>query len=122
MADSEKRAMQLGTDFQRHEVSSAYVDDRFDSTSSRFVVSFIVGFGESVGSAHEAARAALELTREPGCLETRWFVFDRATGTMHELDQKDFDDAGDDAARAEGGGGDAAGLHDDDDCSLQESH
>jgi hypothetical protein len=70
-----------------HETHSIYVGDR-----ERFVVSLIVGYtDDEVDSPLAAARAALELTTDGGADGTKWFVYDRASETMRELEQCEFD-------------------------------
>lgn len=77
------------TKFTLDELNSIYCDDK-----NRFVVSLIVGYGgdeaDGVGSAREAAFAALELTSDSGWDDTLWYVFDRQTGTMHSFTQDQF--------------------------------
>ena len=64
-----------------------------DSHTSRFVVSLIAGYGadDDVHTPEAAATACLELTRDEGAAGTHWYVFDRITGTMHVLAQREFD-------------------------------
>lgn len=82
--------MRTGERFTRKEVGSIYVDE-----NERFVVSFIVGYGghdDGVETAKSAAHWALELTRDEGCSDTKWFVYDREMGVMHEFEQADFEE------------------------------
>lgn len=80
------------------ELDSIYAD-----ADDRFIVSLIVGYTEEDLAAgeydnndgtitpQEAAKWALELTRDEGATGTHWFVFDRKTGRMHTLEQSEFD-------------------------------
>jgi hypothetical protein len=72
-----------------HETATIYVADH-----ERYVVSLVVGYSHSsdeVESPLGAARAALELTTEPGCDSTNWFVYDRETERMHLFEQRDLE-------------------------------
>jgi hypothetical protein len=68
----------------------------------RYVVSLILTYNDSppadvaagleeIHSPEGAAAAALELTRDAGSRGTIWHVFDRLTGQMHPIAQRDFD-------------------------------
>jgi hypothetical protein len=62
----------------------------------RYVVTLVVGYdpdttGGMVTEPAEAARAALELTRDAQARSTVWHVFDRNTGHLHRLEQGEFD-------------------------------
>ncbi len=59
----------------------------------RFVVSFIVGIRAAVATTpEEAAAQALDLTRDEGAYGTHFYVFDRKTRTLHQLEQHEFDE------------------------------
>lgn len=87
-------------EFSLAEVDTIYVHDE-----DRFIVSLIVGYSEedlgyrlvpgddpeSLATPKEAARWALDLTRDEGATGTHWFVFDRKTGRMYVFEQIDFD-------------------------------
>lgn len=90
-----------GNAFHRDEVDSIYV-----YRTERYVVSLIVGYsdedlraedpGRWVGlsseeQAREAARWALELTRDDGANGTHWFVYDREEKVMRMFEQDEFD-------------------------------
>ena len=64
-----------------------------DPRTSRCVVSLIAGYGEDDGveTPEAAAAACLDLARDEGAAGTHWYVFDRITGTMHVLEQGEFD-------------------------------
>jgi len=75
-------------------------DTIYANRDDRFIVSLIVGYttedltgedGAGEPSHRDAARWALDLTRDDGANGTHWFVFDRLTGTMHVLEQDEFD-------------------------------
>lgn len=69
------------------EIGNTYVQD-----DERYVVSLIVGYHEDdAGSVQEAAQAALALTRGEGSDGTHWYVYDRATGVLHLLEQRAFE-------------------------------
>lgn len=76
-----------GDEFARHEVSSIYT-----LRGSRFVVSLIIGYGRDVQTPEEAARAALDATRDMGADGTTWAVFDRATQKLSLHRQCEFAD------------------------------
>ncbi len=76
-----------GSSFRRHEVSSIYV-----GPDDRYIVSLLVGYAsEDVRTPKEAARAALDLTRDCGAADTHWFVYDRVTQLTHMFEQSAFD-------------------------------
>lgn len=75
-------------------VAEPYVDGT--DLVERFVVTLVVGYdqettGGMVTEPTEAARAALELTRDVQARSTVWHVFDRHTGQLHRLEQSEFD-------------------------------
>jgi hypothetical protein len=78
--------------FTREEVGSIYVDE-----NERFVVSLIVGYSEDALSstgrvtAKTAALAAVELTRDEGSSDTKWFVYDRKRRVGRFYEQGEFD-------------------------------
>lgn len=80
--------------FRRDEIDTIYVDDK-----DRYIVSLIVGYEDGEGGSNgagckslaDAARWALELTRDGGCDGTHWFVYDRATGEHEFFEQDQFD-------------------------------
>ena len=67
------------------EIGNTYVGEK-----DRFVVSLVVGYSEDDGvkTPEEALAWALELTRDGGSWDTNWYVFDRKTGALHMLEQK----------------------------------
>ena len=72
-----------------HEIKTIYVGPK-----DRFVVSLIVGYTEhdgGVATPKEAARAALQLTRDEGSSGTYWHVFDRKTSHSHNFEQGEFE-------------------------------
>jgi hypothetical protein len=75
-------------DFSEDEVDSIYTDPR-----DRFIVSFIVGYGEmdEITTLKEAAEAALNLTTDAYSDGTVWFVYDRQTETLRQFTQRQFD-------------------------------
>lgn len=78
------------------ELNTIYLDDK-----DRYVVSLIVGYTDEdlqpwieegdLAPEQAAALGALDLTRDEGAYGTNWFVYDRLTGKMHNLEQRDFD-------------------------------
>lgn len=64
-----------------------------DDINQRYVVTLAMSYGlpDGVSTPKEAAAAALALTRDEGCAETVWFVFDRQTGEHHCFDQGEFE-------------------------------
>jgi len=82
-----------GARFSRNEVDSIYVD-----AEERFVVSFITSYGgvDGIKTAQSAGHWALELTRDEGCPDTKWFVYDRVTHVMHEFNQSEIEEDEDD--------------------------
>ncbi len=77
-----------GDNFTREEVSSIYVEP-----TERYVVSLIVSYNHdtNIGSPKDAAYYALQLTKDGDQSSTNWFVYDRQTKTMHQLEQGDFE-------------------------------
>lgn len=75
------------------EIKSIYTDDK-----DRFIVALVVGYKpeDGITTPEEAARAALDLTRDEGAGGTQWYVLDRKTGQGCWLEQKTFDDEADD--------------------------
>jgi hypothetical protein len=87
------------------------IDSIYAHAEDRFIVSLIVGYteedlfseqdaangGENTATPREAARWALDLTRDEGASGTYWFVFDRKTGKMHTFEQHEFDPEMEDA-------------------------
>lgn len=76
-----------------HELGNTYLGDE-----DRFVVSLIVGYserdmndGEHPLTPEAAAALALDLTTDGSCGETHWYVYDRKTGILHQLEQRAFD-------------------------------
>lgn len=62
--------------------------------ADRFVVSLVVSYNPDADGVHtpqEAARAALDLTKDSGAAGTHWVVYDRLTERSHLLQQDDFD-------------------------------
>lgn len=59
--------------------------------SDRYVVSLVYGCSDAA-SPVEAARRALNLTRDDQSFETRWHVFDRETGLSIEFEQHELDE------------------------------
>jgi len=81
-----------GARFSRNEVGSIYVD-----AEDQFVVSFITSYGgeashDGVKTAKSAGHWALELTRDEGCPDTKWFVYDRVARVMHEFNQSEIEE------------------------------
>lgn len=68
-----------------HEIGNTYV-----SKSDRWVVSLVVGYSEQDGirCPEDALVHALDLTRDGGSWDTHWYVFDRKTGEMYLLEQR----------------------------------
>lgn len=76
-----------------------------DGEGDRYVVSLIVGYAdEDIGTSEttvpriveanmkEAAKAALDLTRDEGQSDTFWHVYDRKTKKGRFFEQGEFDD------------------------------
>lgn len=76
------------------ELGNTYV-----SRGNRFVVSLLVGYGgdedPNITDAETAAAAALALTRDEGSYGTQWYVFDRETGVLHMIEQRDIEEKAD---------------------------
>lgn len=66
------------------------IDTIYVNKKDRFIVSLVVGYN-NVRTAKEAARAALELTKDEACSGTNWYVFDRKMkiGCFFEQDEID---------------------------------
>jgi hypothetical protein len=78
-------------------IESHEIDSIYTGSLDRYVVSFIVSYGEEdfdqsrfENSPLGAAQAALELTRDDGASDTIWFVYDRETEMMHQFTQGEF--------------------------------
>lgn len=68
------------------EIDSIYVE-----STDRFVVSLIASYDDTdVKTPHQAAKAALDLMLDEGSGGTLWYVYDRQTGVMTQLEQGDF--------------------------------
>ncbi len=77
-----------------HAVALGEIDTIYVDPEERFVVSLVASYdpaSSGVQTAEDAARAALGMTRDEGASGTTWHVYDRQTGLMHVLRQKDFD-------------------------------
>ena len=77
-----------------HAVALGEIDTIYVDPEERFVVSLIVSYDlqtDGIDTIEAAAQAALEMTRDEGADGTVWHVYDRHTGLMHVLRQKDFD-------------------------------
>lgn len=76
--------------FEAKEILNTYC-----GRGNRFVVSLLVGYagyeGDEIDTPEAAAAAALDLTRDGSSGDTHWGVFDRQTGVLHLLEQKDFE-------------------------------
>lgn len=60
----------------------------------RFVAALVASYDpdrDDVETAQDAARWALDLTRDGGADGTHWWVFDRSTGTGQVVEQDTFD-------------------------------
>lgn len=89
-----------------HAVALGEIDTIYVEPEERFVVSLIVRYDPAtsgVQTAEDAARAALGMTRDESASGTTWHVYDRHTGRMHVLRQKDFDPEFDSVVLAGGG-------------------
>lgn len=79
----------MADEFGRQEVSSIYDDEE-----DRWIVSLVVGYEperDKVETIEQAAKAALELTRDGGQEGTYWYVYDRDTGRGKFFEQSEFD-------------------------------
>lgn len=87
---SQPRAFHLG------ELSNTYCDPQ-----DRFVVSLIVSYDparDGVATPEQAVGAALRLVMDPDGFQTHWYVYDRATHTLHLIEQANAEDPeGDDS-------------------------
>ena len=77
-------------EFQLAELGSTYAD-----ADDRFVVSLIVGYGEKddVSTPQQAVGAALGLTTDDDSPDTQWYCFDRKTGILRMIEQREAQEA-----------------------------
>jgi hypothetical protein len=69
--------------FTLDELGNTYAE-----SGDRYVVSFIVSYGETdIASPEEAVARALDLTRDHDSRNTHWYVYDRKTRTLHWIKQ-----------------------------------
>ncbi len=90
-----------------HAVALGEIDTVYVDPEERYVVSLVVSCDpmgrHRAETPEDAARYALDMTRDDNAAGTTWHVHDRRTGLMHVLRQKDFDPEFDSAALAGGG-------------------
>lgn len=71
-------------------------DHIYDEPGERWLVELRVSYPERldgfVFTFQEAAKAALELTRDEGSADTIWVVTDRLTGEVRQLEQSSFEE------------------------------
>jgi len=65
-------------------VSLEELGNTYVHSTSRYVVSLLVGYDDSnATSPEQAAAKALALTQDDGSEDTHWYVYDRTTQTLH---------------------------------------
>ncbi len=78
-----------------HAVALGEIDTIYVDSEERYVVSLVVSCDpmgrHQAETPEDAARYALDMTRDDHAAGTTWHVYDRETRQMHVLRQKDFD-------------------------------